>query len=114
MINQDNVDRLSKDYNAEYAGVVADPALKAEVAKIVAEEQALGHNALMTSRTCRTRIHELLQSKIPMVDPPVKVVDGMKAQELMAAINGHHDQQAACHQAMWQHAEALYKEAGGQ
>lgn len=109
-INQENVNRLAQDhYHSQHAEVASSDEIKSAVAQIVSEEKAKGLDELQTSRGCRTRIHELLQSKLPICDPPVSPTTNMG--EMMQQMQQHHDHQAAHHQALWQHTDALYAEA---
>ena len=84
--------------------------IKAGVAQIVEEEKARGLDALQTSRGIRTRVSELLQAHIEVVDP--KMIPTTNARQMREQVENHHNHQTAHFQAIWQVTDELVKEAG--
>ncbi len=109
-MNQARVNQLAAEvYGPKHKPVAEDPKVAKAVAKIVAEEKSKGWDDLQTTRSIRTRVSELLQAAIPVVDP--KLEPSSSAAEMRAQLDDHHYHQTAHFQAIWGHVDALAAKA---
>jgi hypothetical protein len=100
-MNQDRVNKLGAEhYGPMYAPHGIAPEVLADAKKIAFEEKARGE----TIRSVRTRIHEMLQSRVEVPDPPIAAAT---AAEARLKLEEHHDHQTAHFQALWKLADAL-------
>jgi hypothetical protein len=100
----------TKQYYPYYKEHRSNPSIKQAVAAIVTEERAKHDDPLILSRGVRTRINELLQSRIPVVDP--QMIPTSNARQMREQVENHHNHQTAHFQAIWQVTDELAKEAG--
>ena len=100
------VDKLaSEKYYPYYRDHASDPDVKLAVAAIVQEETARGLSPEDTIMGVRTRVCEHLQTLVPVVDP--KMLPTTNARQMREQVEGHHNDQTAHFQALWQVADQL-------
>ncbi len=110
-MKQSVVNTLSEEtYYPYYKEHSADPTVKAAVAAIIKEEGDRCLGLLQTTRGIRTRVSELLQGRIPVVDP--KMIATTNARQMREQVENHHNHQTAHFQAIWRVTDELVRAMG--